>query len=216
MSPDDTAKKPKVDLGPPSPPNLDPYDTDSSLDPDTLVPKFVELQTRLYEIQPDFFDRPKKGNKPKAEVQSGDPRIARIQRKIGSIENDVLFERYEAESQWREKLDVLRNEASFMRRESRRDGSPTEQAGSQERPTEVEADQGRASLVEDEEQADLFGDMFDREEPTSEVGVITEELNAATMTHRDFGKWTGLSPRRILEETCKSRYVTSKVFLSSY
>src|SRR5699024_8399879 len=57
-----------------------------------------------------------------------------------------------------------------------------------------------------EEQAGLFGEMFQREEPALEVGIITEELNAAALDHRDFGKWTGLSPRRILEETCKARY----------
>lgn len=216
MPQDDNAKKPKGDSAPPSPPSLDPYDTDSSLDPDTLVPKFVELQTRLYEIQPDLFDRPKKGNKPRAGPQSGDPRIARIQRKIGSIESDVLFERLEAESQWREKLDGLRKETAFMRQESRADERTPEQTESREPPTEIEADPGSAPPVEDEEQGDLFGDMFEREEPALEVGVITEELNAAAMTHRDFGKWTGLSPRRILEETCKSRYVASKVFRPNY
>lgn len=38
-----------------------PYDSDSSLDPDTLLPKFLELQTKLYELRPELFDQPKKG-----------------------------------------------------------------------------------------------------------------------------------------------------------
>jgi ATP-dependent RNA helicase DHX29 len=205
-----TAKKPQGDPGPPSSPSLDPYESDSSLDPDTLVPKFVELQTRLYEIQPDLFDRPKKGNKSKTEGQSSDSRAARIQRKIGSIESDVLFERHEAESLWREKLDGLRKEAAFLR-QNPPDESPPEQVESQEPPTEAKEDPEDVLPVD--EQADLFGDMFEREEPALEVGVITEELNAAAMTVRDFGKWTGLSPRRILEETCKSKYDAIKAVL---
>lgn len=172
-------------------------DSDTSLEPDTLVVKFVELQTQLYEIQPDLFDRPKKG---KSKTEAAEPRAARIQRKIASIENDVLFERQEAEYQWKEKLEHLRKEAAFMRQKPREE-SPAE---TEEPPSDAKDEQDALAAEDDTE---LFGDMFEREEPTLEVGVITEELNAAAMTHRDFGKWTGLSPRRILEETCKSRYV---------
>lgn len=86
--------------------------------------------------------------------------------------------------------------------------SPSKQTESHEPLPETKEEPADVLSVDDdkEEQADLFGDMFQREEPSLEVGVITEELNAAAMDRRDFGKWTGLSPRRILEETCKARY----------
>lgn len=209
---ENTVKKSKGDSRPQSPPDLSPYDSDSSLDPDTLVPKFVELQTRLYEIQPDLFDQPKKGGKPnrgKTESQSEDPRTAGIQRRIASIENDVLFDRPEAEYRWKEKLEELRKEAAFLRQQPQEDEpSPSKEPEVQDPPPETKAEPEDILAVDDgnEEQAGLFGEMFQREEPTLEVGIITEELNAAALEHRDFGKWTGLSPRRILEETCKARY----------
>ncbi|GES66169.1 ATP dependent RNA helicase [Aspergillus terreus] len=191
----------KADL----PPASSPYDSDSSLDPDTLLPKFLELQTRLYNLQPEIFDKPKKGKKSgrekTASASAEDPLVASLQRKIASIENDVLFDKAEAEYRWREKLDDLRKEAAFLRHSQPKDKpeqDDTKDAGEKE-------PENNAPLMDEDETADLLGDMFQAEEPTLESGVILEELNKAVLSMRDFGKWTGLSPRRVLEETCKAR-----------
>lgn len=205
-----TLKKPKGDIKPPSPVDLSSDDSDSDLEPDTLVPKFLELQTRLYEIQPDLFDRSRKVKSNRGESESHqNPRAMRIQRKIGNIEKDVLFDIHDAESRWREKLEDLRKEATYSRQKPQGEHPPSEQVESQEPSANIKEDSNVLSADTDnnEEQGDLLGDMFGLEEPSLEVGVITEELNAASITHRDFGKWTGLTPRRVLEETCKSRYV---------
>ena len=37
--------------------------------------------------------------------------------------------------------------------------------------------------------------------------MMTAISNGGTVTIRDFGKWTGMNPRRIFEETCKARSV---------
>ncbi|PYH40126.1 putative ATP dependent RNA helicase [Aspergillus saccharolyticus JOP 1030-1] len=209
-------QKPKNVVKGPSPPQPYSYDSDSSLDPDTLTPKYLELQTRLYELRPEFFDQPKKGKKGsrkpiEAEIQ--DPQVAKLQRKIAGIENDVLFDRHEAEYEWREKLDDLRKEAAFTRRTQPEDRALAGETADKEQPEEKEAelDGDAAPLDSIGEDADLLGDMFGSEEPTLELGVITEELNKAAITLRDFGKWSGLSPRRILEETCKARDSGCKV-----
>ncbi|KAL3473615.1 P-loop containing nucleoside triphosphate hydrolase protein [Aspergillus californicus] len=181
-------------------PSPDPYESDSSLDPDTLVPKYLDLQTQLYNIQPDIFDQPKKGKKGRGPAVANDPQVLKLQRKISSIENDVLFDRKEAEYYWKEKLDELRKEAAIFRRA---DGP--KEAVDQKEPEPA----GVPPL--DDEAGDLLGDMFQAEEPTLELGVITEELNKASMPVRDFGKWTGLSPRRVLEEACKARDSGSKI-----
>ncbi|KAL2824647.1 P-loop containing nucleoside triphosphate hydrolase protein [Aspergillus cavernicola] len=178
----------------------DPYESDSSLDPDTLVPKYLDLQTRLYHLQPDIFDKPKKGKKGRELSTAGDPQALKLQRKISSIENDVLFDRKEAEYFWRENLDELRKEAAIFRR--------AETNGEKE-PVEREPEPEAAPI--DDDGADLLGDMFQAEEPTLGLGVITEELNKASIPVRDFGKWTGLSPRRVLEEACKARDSGCKV-----
>lgn len=175
-----------------------------------MTPKYLELQTRLYELRPELFDQPKKGKKGSRKstaTDSQDPQAAKVQRKIASIENDVLFDRHEAEYRWREKLDDLRKEAAFARRTEPEEKAPAEEVTEKEQSEEkkAELDGDAAPLDGIGEDADLLGDMFGSEEPTMELGVITEELNKAAIEIRDFGKWSGLSPRRVLEETCKAR-----------
>ncbi|KAJ5084240.1 Helicase C-terminal [Penicillium alfredii] len=164
------------------------YESDSSIDPDTMVPEWLELQTRLYGLEPDLFDRPGKGKKA---------------RKIAKIERDVLFERQEAEYIWKDKLDELRKDATFLRRpveRKKQDPHPTKQ----EDPKE--ADSALMPMDEVDENAGLLGDMFEAEpeDPGSILGIPPPVVQPA-ITMRDFGKWAGLSPRRVLEETCKAR-----------
>ena len=212
---ENTTDKPKEGSRQSSLPNTSPDesddDSDGSLDPDTLVPNFIELQSRLFEIQPDLFCRPKKGKKSargKTDTPTDDPRANKLQRKIGAIESDVLFDQNQAEVKWQEKLHNLRKDAEFLRPKSKEHEEPTSGQADSQQPSTTEKDSGNAiSPGEDgnEEEGGLLGDMFGNEEPVLETGVITEELNAAAITLRDFGKWTGLSPRRVLEETCKAR-----------
>ncbi|GLB10832.1 hypothetical protein AtubIFM57258_007244 [Aspergillus tubingensis] len=208
-------KKPKSPVKEPSPAlQSSPYDSDSSLDPDTLIPKYLDLQTRLYGLRPELFDQPKKGKKggrKPAEAEQ-DPQVVRLQRKITSIENDVLFDQHEAEYKWREKLDDLRKEAAFVRRSQPEEKPVQEEAENAEQPEETETKpENGAQPLDNEEATDLLGDMFQDEEPVLELGVITEELKKASVKVRDFGKWTGLSPRRVLEETCKARDTGCKI-----
>ncbi|KAK1141455.1 hypothetical protein N8T08_008995 [Aspergillus melleus] len=195
-----------------------PYDSDSSLDPDTLMPKFLDLQTKLYGLQPDLFDKPRRGKKSGRETTDSDgenPQVIRLQRKIASIENDVLFDRAEAEYRWKEKLEDLRKEAAFFRQmEPEKKTAPNTNGDRDEKSEQASPPKGDM-----DDAADLLGDMFQGEEPVLEAGVITEELNKAAVTMRDFAKWTGLNPRRVLEETCRARdsgsTVTYKDFSSS-
>ncbi|KAA8652325.1 hypothetical protein EYZ11_010692 [Aspergillus tanneri] len=212
-------KKTKVDVkGSISP---SPYDSDSSLDPDTLLPKFLELQTKLYGLRPELFDKPKRAKKAGRQASGSsteNPQVIKLQRKIAGIENDVLFDCAEAEYRWKEKLDDLRKEAAFVRQStldeklSAGPGENKEQSENKEEETSPPSDDvGEAT--------GLLGDMFQDEEPILETEVITEELNKVTIQLRDFGKWSGLNPRRVLEETCKARdsgsTITYKDFSSS-
>lgn len=210
-TPDWKSPKPKPDGKAPDAPSVDVGDSDSELEPDTLVPKYVELQTKLYGLNPDLFDKPKKGKKSgpgNAPNGSEDPQVAKLQRKVFNIENDVLFDRHDAEIQWRQTLDDLRKEAAFVRQTQREEEKPAEE---QEQEKEPEPEPVDDVLLGDEENADVLGGMFEGEEPALESGVILDELNKASMHVRDFGKSTGLSPRRVLEETCKARDSACKV-----
>ncbi|OJJ50497.1 hypothetical protein ASPZODRAFT_191338 [Penicilliopsis zonata CBS 506.65] len=184
-----------------------PYDSDSSLDPDNLVTDFLDFQTRLYNLRPELFDRLKKGKKGAQGLQADaldEPEVVKLQRKIMRIEKDVLFDRDEAEYQWREKLDQLRKDAAFSRRATPSGNeSPAPKPAAPEKqeekpPSELEDDENN------DEGAGLFGDMFQAAGPITEVATDTNGSDI-TVTLRDFGKWTGLNPRRVLEETCKAR-----------
>jgi ATP-dependent RNA helicase DHX29 len=170
-----------------------------------MVPEWLELQTRLYSLQPDIFDRPGKSKKGRggASNLSDDPEVSKLQRKIAKIEKDVLFEKREAEYLWEEKLDELRKDATFARRPVERQKKPPVEE--EEPQSEVNVDADMAALQIDGLE-DALGDMFaaEPEESGSILGLPPPDVNA-TIALRDFGKQTGLTPRRILEETCKAR-----------
>ncbi|CAG7931944.1 unnamed protein product [Penicillium olsonii] len=182
------------------------YDSDSSVDPDDMVPEWLDLQTRLYSLQPDLFDRPGKGKKGRAANISDDPESAKVQRKLAKIERDVLFERREAEYMWEQKLDELRKDATFTRRpvDRKKKSAPVEEEAQSKAEVSEEID---PSLLEIDGMEEALGGMFenDDEEPGSILGLPPPEAQTSSFTLRDFGKSTGLTPRRVLEETCKSR-----------
>lgn len=190
------------------------YDSDSSIDPDTMVPQWLDLQTKLYGLQPDLFDRPGKGKRGRgaAAGQSDDPEVAKLQRKIAKIERDVLFEAQEADFIWRGKLDELRKDAAFMRRPVERKKQPqnVEESAKGATNDSSEADGLRTEDM-DEDAAGLLGDMFQTEPDDGSILGLPPPVIEAKFTIRDFGKFTGLSPRRVLEETCKARDSACKV-----
>jgi len=189
------------------------YDSDSSIDPDSMVPEWLDLQTRLYTLQPDLFDRPGKGKKGRgaAPGQSEDPEAAKIQRKIAKIERDVLFERREAEYIWKDKLEELRKDAAFQRQASDRKKQQDAPPVQEEEEEEEEQDLNLTVPSLEEMDGGLLGDMFQAEPEDGSILGLPPPVVEAAVTIRDFGKFTGLSPRRILEETCKARDSACKI-----
>lgn len=179
-----------------------------------MVPEWLELQTKLYSLQPDLFDRPAKGKKGRGAAvgQSDDPEIAKLQRKIAKIERDVLFEAQEAEFIWRGRLDELRKDAVFMRRPVDRKKQPQTAEESARGAINRGSDVDSLPMDEmDDDAAGLLGDMFQAEPDDGSILGLPPPVIEAKFTIRDFGKSTGLSPRRVLEETCKARDSSCKV-----
>ena len=188
------------------------YDSDSSVDPDTMVPEWLELQTKLYTLQPELFDRPGKGKKGRGngDSPSNDSEVLKIQRKIARIERDVLFERQEAEYIWKEKLDELRKDAAFLRQTTapKKANQPSQVSS----PTLDGPEYTIPSLEEMDDGAGLLGDMFkDELDGSGSVLNLPPPVVETKVTLRDFGKFSGLTPRRVLEETCKARDSACKV-----
>lgn len=76
--------------------------------------------------------------------------------------------------------------------------------------TEAPSMAASPSTAEDEEDADLLGGMFSAIPDSSPA--LEPTSNGADTVHvaiRDFGKAGGMSPRKLLEEVVRSRYVIS-------
>lgn len=171
-----------------------------------MVPEWLELQTQLYSLEPDLFDRAGRGKKGRggAANLSDDPETSKLQRKIAKIERDVLFERREAEYLWEQKLDELRKDAKFVRRPV--DRKKKNAIDAEDKPKPEASEEIDPGLLEIDGMEDALGDMFQAEpEDSGSVLGLPPPETRTPITLRDFGKATGLSPRRVLEETCKSR-----------
>ena len=200
-------------------------DYDSDIDPDDLLPVYLESKAKLFKLQPSPTKRaplrPNGRNNNQSLPNSPsttNPESAKILRKIKRIEDDVLFDKYVADQQWEVRRIQLEKDAAARRNAA----ETTEQsADSQESETLVDSDDevsreaakiGAALLEEtgsDDDAAltDLFASL-----PVNEVDPLTGKSTTVVngsdgikVTIRDFGKWNGVNPARVLEEACRSR-----------
>jgi ATP-dependent RNA helicase DHX29 len=209
-----------------SPKKATPAEYDSDIDPDDLLPVYLECKTKLFHLQEsqsrkNVLRATSRMNSPKSKPPS-DPEAAKILRKIKKIEDDVLFDQYVANQQWETKRIQLEREAAAHRNtaEAIQDSSDSQ---SQESLTLVDSEDevskeaakiGAAMLEENDSDdesalADLFASL-----PVNEIDPVTGKTstvvnggNGVKVTIRDFGKWTGVNPTRVLEEACRARFV---------
>lgn len=199
-------------------------DYDSDIDPDDLLPVYLESKAKLFQLQPSPTRgaplRPNTRNNHQISPAkpAADPESAKLLRKIRKIEDDVLFDNYLAHQQWEVQRIQLEKDAAARRNAAE---IAQDSADSQESETLVDSDDevsreaakiGAALLEEtgsDDDGAltDLFASL-----PVNEVDPLTGKSTTVVngsdgikVTIRDFGKWTGVNPARVLEEACRSR-----------
>jgi ATP-dependent RNA helicase DHX29 len=200
---------------------------DSDIDPDDLLPVYLECKTRLFHLQAPQSRKnalraiprlnPSKSTSPMT------PESAKILRKIKKIEDDVLFDKYVADQQWEIKRIQLEKEAAAQRNaaEALHEHGDTHSSDSltlidSDGEVSREAAKIGAAMLEENESdddgalADLFASL-----PVNEIDPITGKTstvvngsNGIKVTIRDFGKWTGVNPTRVLEEACRARFVS--------
>jgi len=201
---------------------------DSDLEPDELVPKYVEAKTKLFEIQ-----RPQQNStkgKPKVlkpgmtqNGRAGDAQVSQLLARINRIESDVLFDRGSAEALWRSKKIVLERDFSASKKRKEDDEVVGNVTADQDdhAPQDLDDDdvtQEAARIAaevlaenndddDDGGLADLFASL-----PTDEVDASTGKTNTvingadgSKIYIRDFGKPTGMNPTKVLEDACRSR-----------
>jgi ATP-dependent RNA helicase DHX29 len=182
---------------------------------------YIKIKGKLFEIDPDAVDakprkQPKgaKGQHTKRSDVVQSPAVRKLLLQLQKLESDALFDDVEAEAQW----PVMRNQiaqtkaaqrleqrATLKVSESRTESSVHVLTPTFSKEAEASLEAGDAPLQDDD--SALLGDMFSAvpDEPTP--GDPASEATPEHITLRDFGKQSGLSPRRVLEETVRARFV---------
>lgn len=195
------------------------YDLD--IDPDDLEPEYVSAKAQLLELSRNS----------KASDADGHVRmeIAKLEGKVRKIENDVLFDKFSAEQKWKSERIIIEKQLAAAKKEAHarvQTEHEPEEAEAHPKPKEddvnKEAERIAAEILSQQDHDDGDDDDDDddynidglftslpQDEIDSDTGKTRTVINSAggnRLVIRDFGKWTGASPRRILEEACRLRY----------
>ncbi len=186
---------------------------DEDIEPDQLLPFYLETKTKLFAIQRPRQETPKRKG-PKDQTDSSNaPEEALLLAKLNRVEKDILFDKYVAEQQWATKRIGLEKEYATAKAEQKKKEAPPEPPtpnGSDD--INAEAERIAAEILAEEDDDDGLADLFACL-PISEVDPVTGKTNTVVngrdgskIIVRDFGTWTGVTPMRALEEACRSRF----------
>lgn len=193
-------------------------DSDDDNDPSKLASKWLALRRCILRTE-----HGKSGNHSTSRAKA---RMLRLQKRLKNIESDPLFDSYDAEIAWRELLPQVfaeiqaENSLLDSTQERTKIGpgvhlkSTTSRKHSERK--EIETRNNARENEHDQQELDVvFGDMFTAPESYKASTILASETEVGLDVRLvDFGKWSGLNPRRVLEETCKIRDKKSRVRLS--
>ena len=200
--------------------NIDVSDLDSDLELDELIPAYLKIKGKLFEIDPQLVDAParksQKGGKSKksAPPPPQTPAVRKLLSQLQQLTSDALFDEDQAEAQWPAKRNQIAQSQAEKRQ--RQDAQPNgsqvqDEAASSDIPKSVKPEATAASSKppsehDGEDDADLLGGMFSAVPDASPAPESTSNGSSAdNITLRDFGKMSGMSPRKVLEEAVRSR-----------
>jgi len=176
-------------------------DWDSDAEPDQLVETYLSAKSRLLTIDPALVsDDTAKQSKKKPGATTlpiTSPGIRKLQDKIRRIESDPLLDLYPAKVRWAKEKVLLLQERPRQPRKPKPIRNKAQAAVTSSPKQSVD-------IPTPPEDDSLVGDMF-----VAPDDVIEHHSDpAGSVSLRDFGKVTGYPPRRLLEDYCRSRYVT--------
>ena len=200
-------------------------DADDDLEPHETLNRYLDLKKRVHERRPDLTEptvRRGKGAKNKSAVppvtEKADPETLKILRRIRKIESDILFDLEEAREKWFDlRITIMQRDAERRKLGINIETSSTPETT--EAPTTHDKD-----LIDTAggSEADLkleLGDFFEglpeqsTDNETGKSGLMVKSADGVSVTVRNFGKWSGVGPRRIFEEACKARSIIRHVLL---
>lgn len=182
-----------------------------------MIPEYVATKAKLLEWS--YLEKASKSTKQQKENDKDAVSVAYLESKLKTIESDVLFDKFLAEQQWKKDKVDLEKQLALARKTAATDSSsqpqPEDTAPLPEADDDITAiaeQMAKDLLAENNEDEDITG-LFESL-PQSEVDPTTGKLqtvvntsDGARLVIREFAKWTGVSPKRILEEACRSRQV---------
>ena len=173
-------------------------DDDDENDPRYLIDRYVHLKTRIWEKEHALL--PTDNTRTPA-----NRKLQQLRAKQAVIERDILFDKSEAENIWAPVEIRLQAEENSKRKTATIGLSkPGAKNGVRRKQTmahkQLETTSGDASDVDDAD-ADVFGAMFTTME--DQDGDQPRPL-ASNIRILDFGKPTGITPRQLLDQICRS------------
>jgi ATP-dependent RNA helicase DHX29 len=182
--------------------------TDDDNDPDGLVSRYIDTKLQLLKLEPEFRYDESPTTDTKHEKGLKPSQVSRLRQRVEAIERDILFDHEKANAQLNETLNQFRADVSRRRAER---GATKSFAKDNPRAASPQATTGGPEAALDPAEAEgevdgLFGDMFTPAEtisPKHEQNAQNEDDGSMLLV--DFGKWAGISPRKVLEYTCKTR-----------
>lgn len=181
-----------------------------------MTEKYVALQTQLYGLQPNLNISEHQtivNSQTQSRSNAGEDvrsQVARLERKLEHLKADILFDKSDAEHHWAGTRNQLAKAAAERRRLhlDENTGSGTSSPRRHENAVAATVQDGQSSDgSNDDDAAEALGDFFSGlpDGPSDSPSAMSVANSTAKV--RDFGRWTGVSPRRTLEEACKSRYI---------
>ncbi|KAF1848329.1 P-loop containing nucleoside triphosphate hydrolase protein [Cucurbitaria berberidis CBS 394.84] len=194
-------------------------DLDSDLELDDLVPAYLRIKGKLFEIDPQLVDansrkqtRGAKSRKP-ASMPNQSLAVRKLLSQLQQLTSDALFDEYEAEEQWPAKRNQIAQvqAAKRLEKESPPTANKKQHGNVPEIPIVLTEKEpilavNTADVDGSEDDTDLLGAMFSAipDQPVTKQPAL-DDINAENVVLRDFGKVSGVTPRKVLEEAVRSR-----------
>lgn len=197
-------------------------ESDDNFEPGKLVERYISFKTRLQKLQPELSEPGTRKRNIRSATKSDHsnheaptPEATKIMRKINDLNSDILFDRDEASKQWTLVQNELAREAAERRKFHLDNEVRSANVANDHDLLESDHHSETASIsaLSEEDPMGMVGDLFSIVSgSTTDADTVFTKVTktapdgTAVVVVRDFGKWTGLSPHRILEEACKARY----------
>ena len=196
---------------------------DDDLEPHEILDRYLDLKTRLHKKRSDLTVANlraakalrARGNPAAATGNNMDPSTRRLLNRLKKIESDILFDQEEAEEKWVAlRVKLVKEEATRKKLGIGDDSRGVPKIAEGARKPELGPPgpiEDTASANGDDPSIDL-GDLFvglpeyKVDDATGLSGMVTTAADGKHIAVRDFGKWSGIGPRRVFEEACKARW----------